>query len=131
MRIDHIAIWCDNLESMREFYTTYFACRSNDIYRNPKKDYSAYFLTFDGGSSRIELMHRTDIEIEPQKRGYEKGMAHLSICIGERWEVDSLVEKLRADGHPILSECRTTGDGYYEAVVSDIEGNLIEITANK
>ena len=131
MRIDHIAIWCDDLERMREFYTTYFACHSNEIYRNPTKGYSAYFLTFDGGSSRIELMHRTDIEIEPQKRGYEKGMAHLSLRVGEREEVDSLVERLRADGHPIEGECRTTGDGYYEAVVRDIEGNLIELTANK
>ncbi len=131
MRIDHIAIWCDNLERMREFYTTYFACRSNEIYRNPKKGYSAYFLSFDDGAARIELMHRTDIEIDPRRRGYEKGMAHLSLCVGEREDVDFLVERLRADGHTIEGECRTTGDGYYEAVVRDIEGNLIEITANR
>lgn len=131
MRIDHIAIWCEDLERMREFYTTYFSCRAGEIYHNPRKQYSSYFLTFDDGSSRIELMHRTDITAEPEKRGLMMGLAHISICVGERREVDSLIERLRHDGHKIVGETRTTGDGYYEAVVEDVEGNLVEITANK
>lgn len=131
MKIDHIAIWCDDLERMREFYTTYFACVANDIYRNTSKGYSSYFLSFSAGSSRIELMHRTDIVPAPERRGYSKGWAHLSICVGEREDVDKLVERLRGDGHRIVGEARLTGDGYYEAVVEDVEGNLVEIIANK
>ena len=131
MKIDHIAIWCDDLECMREFYTTYFACVANDIYRNPSKGYSSYFLSFSAGSSRIELMRRTDIDPAPERRGRTKGWAHLSICVGEREDVDKLVERLRGDGHRIVGEARLTGDGYYEAVVEDVEGNLVEIIANK
>ena len=131
MKIDHIAIWCDDLERMREFYTTYFACVANDIYRNPSKGYSSYFLSFSADSSRIELMHRTDIDPAPERRGRTKGLAHLSICVGEREDVDKLVERLRRDGHRIVGETRLTGDDYYEAVVEDVEGNLVEIIANK
>ena len=131
MKIDHIALWCDNLERMREFYTTYFKCSANDIYRNPSKGYASYFLTFPSGSARIELMHRTDIECEPQRRGFEKGWAHLSICVGEREDVDSLVERMRSDGCRIVGATRLTGDGYYEAVVEDVEGNIVEIVANR
>ena len=131
MKIDHIAIWCDDMERMREFYMTYFACVANDIYRNPSKGYSSYFLSFSAGSSRIELMHRNDIDPAPERRGYSKGWAHLSICVGEREDVDKLVERLCGDGHRIVGEARLTGDGYYEAVVEDVEGNLVEIIANK
>ena len=131
MKIDHIAIWCDDLERMCDFYTTYFACIANELYRNPSKGYSSYFLSFSSGESRIELMHRTDINEEPAKRGFTKGWAHLSICVGERADVDALVERIRLDGHRIVGETRVTGDGYYEAVVEDVEGNLVEITANK
>ena len=131
MRIDHIAIWCDDLERMREFYTTYFGCSANDIYRNPGKGYASYFLTFSSGTARIELMHRTDIDIEPERRGFQKGWAHLSICVGEREDVDSMVERLHSDGHRIIGQMRLTGDGYYEAVVEDVEGNVVELVANK
>lgn len=131
MRVDHIAIWCDDLERMREFYTRYFDCSAGEIYHNPRKHYTSYFLTFGSGSSRIELMHRTDITTAPERRGMMLGMAHLSLCVGEREDVDSLVERLRKDGHKIVGETRTTGDGYYEAVAEDVEGNLVEITANK
>ena len=44
-----------------------------------------------------------------------------------RAEVDRLTERLRADGHPVLSEPRTTGDGYYESAVGDPDGNLVEL----
>jgi lactoylglutathione lyase len=76
-------------------------------------------------------MHRIDIDPAPERRGYSKGWAHLSICVGEREDVDKLVERLRRDGHRIVGGARLTGDGYYEAVVEDVEGNLVEIIANK
>lgn len=44
--------------------------------------------------------------------------------------VDAKTAQLVADGFPLLSGPRTTGDGYYESVVQDPEGNLVEITTN-
>lgn len=127
MRIEHIAVWVDDLEVMREFYLTYFDAVSNDKYVNAKKGYSSYFITFSGGGARIELMHRTDISEVPAKRGLTKGLAHLAISLGSKDGVDMLTERLRTDGYVIAGEPRTSGDGYYESVVLDPEGNYIEL----
>ena len=129
MKIDHFAIWCDDIEVMRYFYTTYFDCVSNERYHNPTKKYSSYFLSFPGSDSRIELMNRPDIIEVPTKRGFVKGVAHFDIEVGDEQKVDSLTERLRADGYTIASEPRRTGDGYYEAGVLDPEGNYVEISA--
>ncbi len=56
------------------------------------------------------------------------GLAHFAISLGTKEMVDALTERLLADGHRIIREPRTTGDGYYESVISDPEGNIIELT---
>lgn len=127
MKIDHLAIWVDDLEAMRSFYLKYFDTSCGEIYRNPAKGYSSYFVSFGDGGSRIELMNRPDIADNSHKRGMLKGLAHFSITVGWRAKVDELTERLRADGYTIESEPRTTGDGYYESVVLDPEGNFVEI----
>ncbi len=129
MRIDHFAIWCDDIEAMRTFYTTYFECESNELYHNPTKNYRSYFLSFPGSDCRIELMNRPDITETPLKRGFVKGIAHFDIEVGNEDKVDSLTEELRNAGYSIASEPRRTGDGYYEAGILDPEGNYVEISA--
>jgi lactoylglutathione lyase len=113
---------------MREFYLTYFDLTSGEKYFNPTKNYTSYFLTFNEGGCRIELMHRSDIADNTGKRGLIKGLAHFSITIGSKDAVNKLTERLRKDGYIIEGEPRTTGDGYHESVVLDPEGNYIEIT---
>ena len=129
MRIHHLAIWCDDIELMRTFYMKYFGCRSNLLYHNPNKNYTSYFLSFDGGDCQIELMNRPEISDEPTKRGFIKGMAHFDIEVGDENRVDTITELLRSDGYAIASEPRRTGDGYYEAGILDPEGNYVEISA--
>lgn len=129
MKIDHFAIWCARIEDMRTFYTTYFDCTSNERYHNPTKCYSSYFLTFAGSDCRIELMHRPDITAEPTHRGFERGIAHFDVVVGDQAAVEALTERLRTDGYTIASEPRHTGDGYYESGVLDPEGNYIELSA--
>ncbi|WP_396632837.1 VOC family protein [Maribacter sp. R86514] len=51
-----------------------------------------------------------------------------ALLVVSKEQVHVLTEKLRADGFTIAGEPRTTGDGYYESVVLDPEGNQIEIT---
>lgn len=127
MRIEHIAIWTDDIERLRAFYIKYFDLECGGKYTNPKKKYSSYFLSFGGEKTRIELMHIPDMG-SPASRGNLKGLAHFSIAVGSRETVNALTERLRADGYTILSEPRTTGDGYYESAVADPEGNYVEIT---
>ncbi|HEU5053164.1 MAG TPA: VOC family protein [Hanamia sp.] len=128
MKIEHIAIWVDDLEKMRDFYSTYFGFNSSEKYTNEKKGFTSYFMSFGEGKPRLELMNRKDIHDEPGKRGYAKGMAHFAISVDSKEAVNQLAERLRNDHFTIESEPRTTGDGYYESVVSDPEGNLVEIT---
>lgn len=131
MKIDHLALWCDDVETMRTFYMKYFGCASNEKYYNPTKKYTSYFLSFDDKGCRIELMHRPDITTEPIKRGFQKGMAHFDIEVGDEKMVDMMAEHFRQDGYTIVGEPRRTGDGYYEAAVLDPENNYVEISAVK
>jgi lactoylglutathione lyase len=128
MKIEHLAIWVDDLETLRQFYLTYFNVTSNEKYINEKKGYTSYFLMFPDGETRLEIMNRKDIIHEPGKRGFMKGIAHFAISVGGKEAVDQLTETLRSNNYTIESEPRTTGDGYYESVVLDPEGNYIEIT---
>ena len=122
--IDHIAIWVEDLEKMREFYCKYFDGVSNQKYENKVKGFESYFISFDG-ATRIELMKRKDIE----ERMYKEilGLAHLAFKVGSKEKVNELTEIFRKDGYKIIGEPRTTGDGYYESVIFDPEGNRIEL----
>lgn len=127
MKIEHIAIWVDDIEKMREFYQRYFGVSSCEKYTNANKGYTSYFISFGGGGCRIELMNRPDIDSLLSRRGMTTGLAHISISVGGREDVDRLTQRLRRDGHTIVGEPRTTGDGYYESVIADPEGNYIEL----
>ena len=127
MKIEHIAIWTMDLEKMKTFYLKFFDLSSNAKYYNPKKKFSSYFLAFENGA-RIELMHRPDISEFIEKSGSKLGLTHFAISVGTKDKVDLLTELVRKNGHIIIGEPRMTGDGYYESVISDPEGNLIEIT---
>jgi lactoylglutathione lyase len=127
MKIEHIAIWVNDLERMKNFYMRYFSMDCSEKYENRKKGFSSYFLSF-GLSARIEIMHRPDIPDQIGGKGVTNGLAHLAISVGSRDKVDELTEKIRKDGFEILSEPRITGDGYYESLISDPEGNHIEIS---
>jgi lactoylglutathione lyase len=128
IKIEHLAIWTKDLERAKDFYVKYFDMVCGDKYHNPIKKFTSYFLSFRNSNVRIELMHRPDILEHIGKKGITNGLTHFAISVGSKEAVNSLTEMLRADNFVIESEPRTTGDGYYESVVLDTEGNLIEIT---
>lgn len=127
MRIEHIALWTDDIEAMREFYMSYFDTVCGGKYVNPGKNYTSYFISFNGDETRLELMYRPDILDCGNERGMRKGYAHISVSVGTKEDVNKLTERMRNDRCNIISEPRTTGDGYYESVVADPEGNYIEL----
>ncbi|GET21524.1 VOC family protein [Prolixibacter denitrificans] len=126
MKIEHIAIWTLHLEEMKTFYETYFSAKAGNQYHNPNKQFRSYFLSFDEGP-RMELMHRPGMS---QNSGSTDltGITHLAFSAGSRAAVDQLTEKLRREGYVVAGEPRVTGDGYYESVILDPDGNHIEIT---
>jgi lactoylglutathione lyase len=128
MKIEHIAIWTKDLESLKDFYVRYFDVSAGHKYINPVKKFESYFLSF-GEGCRLELMQMPGIPSsmnDPFKQF--SGLIHFAISVGSKEKVDALTEQLRKDGYAIVGEPRTTGDGYYESVVLDPEGNRIEIT---
>ena len=126
MKIEHIAMYVDDLEGAKEFFIKYFGAKPNEGYHNEKTGFRSYFLSFDDGS-RLEIMNSPLIE-ENEKPLYRSGYAHIAVSLGSKEAVDELTERFKAEGFEILSGPRTTGDGYYESAIIGFEGNLIEIT---
>jgi lactoylglutathione lyase len=127
MSIEHLAIWVKDLEGMKAFYLRFFELSQNEKYHNPKKNFSSYFLSFPTGA-RIELMQKPGISDAGNGNEEHLGIAHFAISVGSKEKVDAFTENVRESGYQIVGEPRTTGDGYYESVIADPEGNLIEIT---
>lgn len=125
MKINHIGIWVKDLENMKLFYEKYFHAQSNEIYVNKKKQFKSYLLTLDD-FCKIELMSKEEIVEIPDE--LFSGYTHIAVSLGSKDEVNALTEQLRKDGYIIASEPRITGDGFYESVIKDPEGNLIELT---
>ncbi len=129
MHIEHIAIWTKNLEQLREFYEMYFQARSGGTYRNPAKQFESYFLSFSSGS-RIEIMSRPALrEVKDEAGEPIAGYIHICIACGSEENVDELTDRLQNDGYRVVDGPQHTGDGYYESVVLDPDGNRVEITA--
>ena len=118
IRIEHVALWTDDLERSRAFYERWFGARAGDRYENPAHSFSSYFLELDGGA-RLELMQM------PGRRG---SGAHVALAFGSEQAVDELTARMNAAGVPVADGPRRTGDGYYESVVLDPDGNRVELT---
>ena len=149
MKIEHVAIWVKDIDNVCEFYRKYFGGVVQPLYHNPAKQFTSRFITFDDGA-RLEIMHRPDINVgtltESKSnilgfgnvhtsvaaaltlRMFHVEQFHLAFSVGSKEEVDCLTQQMSDDGITIVGQPRTTGDGYYESVVLDPEGNRIEIT---
>ncbi|HEX5170660.1 MAG TPA: VOC family protein [Cyclobacteriaceae bacterium] len=128
MKIEHIAIWTNDLERLKAFYINYFKAVPGNLYVNENKSFSSYFLTFDTGC-RLEIMQMPKLERhENDNRSQFVGLSHFALSVGSRPAVDLLTSQLKKDGFEVIGEPRTTGDGYYESVVLDPDGNRLEIT---
>ncbi len=126
MEIAHVALYVNDLEAARDFFIRYFDAVPNAGYHNQTTGFRSYFLSFSGGA-RLEIMHRPSL-CDLEKPLARTGYSHIAFSVGSPQKVDELTCRLKADGYPLLSGPRTTGDGYYESCMLDLEGNQIEIT---
>jgi lactoylglutathione lyase len=129
MKIDHIALWTYNLEGVKNFYIHYFDASSSEVYYNHSKEFSSYFIYFEGDCC-IELMEMPKIaksKNDPLKN--YTGLSHFAIKTGSRTEVDRITEILKHDGFTIVSEPRITGSGNYISIILDPDKNKVEIMA--
>lgn len=125
MHIAHIAIWTWNLERMVDFWRDFFGASAGAPYRSARRPgFESRFLQLAHGPA-IEVMQGPWIApLTPEERA---GYAHLAISLGNREAVAALAAKAARLGI-LQSGPRMTGDGYYEAVLLDPDGNPVEIT---
>ena len=126
MRIEHIAMYVNDLEKTKDFFVKYFNAIANEGYHNKKTDFRSYFLSFEDGA-RLEIMNKPQM-VNDEKILNRTGFIHIAFSLGSKNAVDELTERMRNDGYTVISGPRTTGDGYYESCIVGIEGNQIEIT---
>lgn len=126
MRIEHIAMYVNDLEKAKDFFVNYFNATSNEEYHNKKTNFRSYFLSFDDGA-RLEIMNKPDMA-DDEKKLTKTGYTHIAFSLGSKEAVNDLTDKLKNDGYCVISGPRTTGDGYYESCIIGLEGNQIEIT---
>lgn len=130
MRLEHVAIWTTDLERLRAFYERYFDARAGERYRSATRPgFTSYFLTFPHGDGRLELMAAPGLAATAGAAAV--GYAHIALTVGSRADVEALTERMRGDGVRVVSGPRQTGDGYFESVVADPDGNEVEITADE
>jgi len=128
MEIAHLAIWVNDLEGMKAFYCNYFEGIAGENYSNPLKNFESSFVRFTAGAS-IELMRKTNQQLPASNEGLMIGFHHFAFSVGSKDKVDQLTSLLGKDGYTILGQPRVTGDGYYESVIADPEGNCVELVS--
>ena len=126
MKIEHVALYVNDIEKTKNFFIKYFEAKANSGYNNKSTGFKSYFLTFEDGA-RLEIMNKPSMN-DMEKDATRTGYIHIAFSVGSKEKVDRLTEKMKADGFEVISGPRTTGDGYYESCIIGIEGNQIEIT---
>ncbi|MCC8042891.1 MAG: VOC family protein [Oscillospiraceae bacterium] len=126
MKIDHIAMYVNDLKAARQFFEKYLGAKSNEGYHNKSTGFKSYFLSFDDGTC-LEIMSKPDMQ-NLDKPISRTGYAHIAFRAGSKELVNELTNRLKQDGYEVISGPRITGDGYYESCIVGIEGNQIEIT---
>jgi lactoylglutathione lyase len=128
MHIEHLALWVNDLERMKEFYSQYFNAVAGEKYTNTSKQFESYFLSFATGP-RLEIMRMQGIP-DSANDTYRQftGLIHFAMSVGSEQKVNELTQQLVQDGYELIDGPRRTGDGYYESVILDPEKNRIEIT---
>ena len=106
MKIEHIAMYVQDLEKTRDFFVKYFAAKSNAMYHNPNTDFKSYFLSFDDGA-RLEIMQKPGVEAQTENQ-MRTGFIHMAISVGSKEQVDKLTETLKQDGYMAVSYTHLT-----------------------
>ena len=127
MKIAHLTIWSSDIDKLADFYTRFFDGRKGQRYHNPKKSFSSYFISFEGGC-RLEIMHRANIpESTTNPMNQAIGITHFIFDLETEAAVNQKTEELRLVGYQVVDGPRKTGDGYYESVALDPEDNRLEL----
>ncbi len=128
MKIDHIAIWCKDIEEMKDFYETYLLGESSQLLKGEDSSFQSYMLSFPKSDCKLKLMYKQEIsEFHKDKRF---GLAHLSFKLDSESAVDDLTALIGNGGYQVYSNPRIDETNQYSSLVIDVEGNIIQLIAN-
>lgn len=129
MTLEHVAIWTNRLEQLKNFYTGFFNGTSSAKYINSSNSFESYFISFQHGA-RLELMQKPGIADNLNNPiEQHQGIIHLAFRVKDVAEVNRQAAIFRDSGFTILRGPRKTGDGYYEFETLDPDNNRLEICA--
>ena len=60
MKIEHVAMYVNNLEQAKDFFVGYLDGKANEGYHNQTTDFRSYFISF-GDGARLEIMNKPGI----------------------------------------------------------------------
>ncbi|QHT49683.1 glyoxalase/bleomycin resistance/extradiol dioxygenase family protein [Serratia liquefaciens] len=127
MKIAHVALWTRDIDAQVTFWQRYFDGVAGEQYvsRN-RPGFVSRFVSLAAGPT-LEIMSLPDL-LSAEQTSERVGWAHIALSVGEESRVDQLAQRAQQEG--ILQAApRWTGDGFYEAIIRDPDGNAIEITA--
>ncbi|MEH0870653.1 VOC family protein [Serratia liquefaciens] len=115
MKIAHVALWTRDIDAQVTFWQRYFDGVAGEQYvsRN-RPGFVSRFVSLAAGPT-LEIMSLPDL-LSAEQASERVGWAHIALSVGEESRVDQAAP-------------RWTGDGFYEAIIRDPDGNAIEITA--
>ncbi|WP_043625810.1 glyoxalase/bleomycin resistance/extradiol dioxygenase family protein [Ensifer sp. ZNC0028] len=124
--ITHVALWTRDLEAIARFWSSFFGAEVGEIYESRRRPgFRSRFLTLGDGPA-FEIMEGP--WVGPADPAEERiGLAHVALSLGSEQAVEAMAARAEVKGI-LVAKPRWTGDGFYEAVVRDPDGNLIEIT---
>lgn len=127
MHIAHVALWTRDLDEAATFWRRFFHAEVGERYQSKRRPgFVSCFVRLPGSATTIELM--TAPWIADRSMLEQIGWDHLAIAVENETAVDELAERCDAEGL-LVSAPRTTGDGFYEAVIAMPDGIRIEVTA--
>lgn len=116
MHIAHVGLWTRDLNEAAAFWRRIFDASIGECYQSKRRPgFVSRFVSLPESRTTIELM--TGPWIADRSALEQVGWDHLAISLGDDATVDALAERCAAEGL-LVSAPRTTGDGFYEAVIA-------------
>ena len=125
MKIDHIAMYVNDLEAEKNFFVKYFNAKALH-FSDFRNEFSYYVLKFEDESA---LIITSENSVDANKVRYRTGYHQIIISADTRKDVDDFMKKCDVEGIKVVRRAHNTNSGYYAAAVADPEGNEINIMA--
>lgn len=126
MKIAHVALWTRDIDAQLAFWQRYFNGEAGEEYVSRNRPGFVSVSSARGGADAGD--HARADAVAGAGAGGAGGLGAHRAVAGDERQVDRLAQRARQEGI-LLSAPRWTGDGFYEAVIRDPDGNAIEITA--